>query len=785
MMTLSGRVVKVEDGHGNIVPTSSFQLESGKDMMGEIIDIVDVNEMDSIEEIVRRQSSGSRATPAAAMAGGSLTSSFVESVMQQLLVLVKSGEDSNSHSLANISQRILQKQRSLQCRHAQEHQKLLQKQNKDWMWFHSHSLGERSLIELETIHQRECTEMHSRQQTEQKEMFDFVIFDCIPTCIKNCHGQEQQQEHEATSPKQPELIIASSSFASSIQHADADIIGPPDSSTVPERVSTDLQKAAEIKAVMRNRSMTRDERQNELIKIKERYAAPMVEAISSSSPVPINNVEKNGGRATSTGNGPSRWEIMVGGATPRETDDDTDREKNEAHERVSRRWGSVVTKVGTSNLVLKVYGDSTRKLNTAENKANVGDKHAENIVPQAKESRVSEPSIDAAAKAVTDNNHNDHPLDIATNRDSVKQLVPRLNRNDPSLTVLKLDGRKQIKSQDWQSLFESLEGNTSLTHLSIARCDLNDSLCVALMLALVENETLIELRLSSNKVGNVLYFVVHYSAIIVFVTFVLMVTLPCFYHQGLTDETGKGLLKVLKVNTTLKAVNASRTKISKQVMEELDTLLDKRNSKTRRASIQDERQNKIKELLSFSASDKVKMDHKASKVEEEKALDSISSKSKMNTDSSKKSGKSSASSIKQSRSTDLNVSSKSMMNKDSSKKSLNSKSSGKSDTSSIRKSQSTESLSNLRASTTRRRSSGDNNRNSVCRASITAKTMAQLGGDNIMNVGVDMSKLREQRKFRGECESCGQKCFTKTMFKTTPLTIPNLVNEGRCLRCEL
>jgi hypothetical protein len=120
---------------------------------------------------------------------------------------------------------------------------------------------------------------------------------------------------------------------------------------------------------------------------------------------------------------------------------------------------------------------------------------------------------------------------------------------------------------------------------------------------------------------------------------------------------------------------------------------------------------------------------------------------------------------------------------------LNSKSSGKSDTSSIRKSQSTESLPNLRASTTNfqapRRSTGGNNRNSVCRASITAKTMAQLGGDNIMNVGVDMSKLREQRKFRGECESCGQKCFTKTVFKTTPLTIPNLVNEGRCLRCEL
>jgi hypothetical protein len=49
-------------------------------------------------------------------------------------------------------------------------------------------------------------------------------------------------------------------------------------------------------------------------------------------------------------------------------------------------------------------------------------------------------------------------------------------------------------------------------------------------------------------------------------------------------------------------------------VEELDNQLDKRNSNTRRASIQDERHNNIKELLSFSASDKVKMDHKASNV---------------------------------------------------------------------------------------------------------------------------------------------------------------------------
>ena len=74
-------------------------------------------------------------------------------------------------------------------------------------------------------------------------------------------------------------------------------------------------------------------------------------------------------------------------------------------------------------------------------------------------------------------------------------------------------------------------------------------------------------------------------------------------------------------------------------------------------------------------------------------------------------------------------------------------------------------------------------RQSVLRASVTARTMAQLGED-ITNVGVDISKLREQRKFRGECDTCGRKCYTKTLFKTTPLTIQNMVENGRCLKCN-
>jgi len=80
------------------------------------------------------------------------------------------------------------------------------------------------------------------------------------------------------------------------------------------------------------------------------------------------------------------------------------------------------------------------------------------------------------------------------------------------------------------------------------------------------------------------------------------------------------------------------------------------------------------------------------------------------------------------------------------------------------------------------RAAGDN-RQSIMRASVTAQQMVQLGGD-IANVGADAVKLKQQRKLRGECEVCGQRCFTKTMFKTTPLTIPNAVLEGRCLKCN-
>jgi len=45
------------------------------------------------------------------------------------------------------------------------------------------------------------------------------------------------------------------------------------------------------------------------------------------------------------------------------------------------------------------------------------------------------------------------------------------------------------------------------------------------------------------------------------------------------------------------------------------------------------------------------------------------------------------------------------------------------------------------------------------------------------------TEMRERRKKRGKCESCGTKCFEKHLFKTIPITITDKVLDGRCLRC--
>ncbi len=63
--------------------------------------------------------------------------------------------------------------------------------------------------------------------------------------------------------------------------------------------------------------------------------------------------------------------------------------------------------------------------------------------------------------------------------------------------------------------------------------------------------------------------------------------------------------------------------------------------------------------------------------------------------------------------------------------------------------------------------------------------MESLGID-FNNTGSVMSpsQLEEFRKKRGECLTCGRKCFLKKLFKMIPITEEGYVLEGRCLHCR-
>lgn len=61
----------------------------------------------------------------------------------------------------------------------------------------------------------------------------------------------------------------------------------------------------------------------------------------------------------------------------------------------------------------------------------------------------------------------------------------------------------------------------------------------------------------------------------------------------------------------------------------------------------------------------------------------------------------------------------------------------------------------------------------------------QIGTDFSSSGSVmNKSQLEEQRRKRGECLTCGEKCFQKKLFKMIPLTIEGVVVDGRCLKCK-
>ena len=159
-------------------------------------------------------------------------------------------------------------------------------------------------------------------------------------------------------------------------------------------------------------------------------------------------------------------------------------------------------------------------------------------------------------------------------RTSLPEYTERLKRNDAELTTIILNGRKDVPAEEWDRLFDAIEDNSHLTHLSLVDCGLEDDVTTPLVLALVENETLTSLDLSNN-------------------------------HK-LSNGTGKSLLKILKQsNQVLKKINLVNTTISDKTMDKIQGILDDRDDTKKLEKIQAARQKKIQELLAFSASDDV------------------------------------------------------------------------------------------------------------------------------------------------------------------------------------
>jgi hypothetical protein len=63
--------------------------------------------------------------------------------------------------------------------------------------------------------------------------------------------------------------------------------------------------------------------------------------------------------------------------------------------------------------------------------------------------------------------------------------------------------------------------------------------------------------------------------------------------------------------------------------------------------------------------------------------------------------------------------------------------------------------------------------------------MEQLGTDfNATGSVMSRAELEDLRRKRGECVTCGRKCFQKKLFKMIPITDHGRVLNGRCLNCN-
>lgn len=353
-----------------------------------------------------------------------------------------------------------------------------------------------------------------------------------------------------------------------------------------------------------------------------------------------------------------------------------------------------------------------------------------------------------AANSIAQQRHVSSP-NASEDTSLIADLTDQLRSNDPSLTVINLDGFASAKTGEWMRIFETLEYNSHLASLSVANCRLEDDDAVALVLSLVENETLKTINLGRNP--------------------------------GLTDGTGRALVKVLKqTNAVVKEIDLDGTSISEPVQSKLQTLLDERNDTKKLERLQQARQKKIQQLLSFNASDHYNL----AIPEDEKDEGSISIGSSAGT----------ASKIKKKKKKNR----KRMKNE--SGASLATNSSGVDESSASGNKTNTAAKKNLKAVANaaviaqgmmKHKSSGSvsypsggkkTKPTTATKASAIVHDMAMLGGD--VALGKSKEEVIEGRKLRGECINCGQRCYQKTLFKTVPLNIPGRVKEGVCIICN-
>ena len=445
-------------------------------------------------------------------------------------------------------------------------------------------------------------ELHRVQQEEQMEMMD-LIFECVSrlkiggddsasaststsasAANDNMHRggnarvgkvleEEEEEEDEEHTTREVPTFAAMSNLPSPSQQQPP----PPPQQQMqmqmqqypppPPMGDTHHNKQEEIKAVMRDRTMGRDERQQKLAEIKQRYAAaPAANSLALQQQQQQQALEdqhanksmmdelrreeiqtvmkdKSLGREEKQkklADIKSRYNALSS-STPAVQELVNE---EELHAKNINRWNkagvSAVTMATMNQRMTVSKGHQQQQMQLAaaapspapppasNSRANLWNKAAVVSVSSRAMANVSAraPAHDASSTADATS------IDVLEiNNDPMSYLINALQRNDPNLTMLRLDGRKFISDSEWEELFESLEGNVHLTHLSMINCGLTDGPFVPLVLALVENETLVYLNLS--------------------------------YNRGLTEDTWKGLVKVLKQsNQDLKTIVLDGTTVS-------------------------------------------------------------------------------------------------------------------------------------------------------------------------------------------------------------------------------